>query len=160
MRIIYAGTPSFAVNALQALHETDHDIVMVLTQPDRPKGRGQKVQFSDVKDCALACICQCINPVTLRSEESLQYLKDLKPDLMIVAAYGLILSKDILSIPRLGCVNIHASLLPYYRGASPIFRSLLNGDLTTGITLMQMDEGMDTGPMICQEKETRYIARR
>ncbi|ONG41038.1 methionyl-tRNA formyltransferase [Alkanindiges hydrocarboniclasticus] len=153
MKLIFAGTPEFAAIALQALIDAGHEIVAVYTQPDRPAGRGQKLTPSAVKSLALQHGLPVHQPLSLKSstDEGLaaqQQLKDYAADVMVVAAYGLILPKAVLEIPRLGCLNIHASLLPRWRGAAPIQRALLAGDTETGITIMQMDVGLDTGDML------------
>lgn len=148
MKIIFAGTPHFAEQALQALLEKKENVVAVLTQPDRPAGRGMQLKPSPVKQLALDKGLPVLQPKTLRNPEVQQQLVELEADLMIVAAYGLILPKAVLDIPRLGCLNIHASLLPRWRGAAPIQRAILAGDEKTGITIMQMDEGLDTGDML------------
>jgi methionyl-tRNA formyltransferase len=148
LRIAYAGTPDFAVPALDALHAAGHDIAAVYTQPDRPAGRGQALSASAVKRRALDLGLAVLQPATLRAPEAVAQLAGLGVDLMVVAAYGLILPQAVLDVPRLGCWNIHASLLPRWRGAAPIQRALLAGDPVTGITIMQMDAGLDTGPML------------
>ena len=148
LRIVYAGTPDFAVPALDALRAAGHDIVAVYTQPDRPAGRGQAVTASPVRQRASALGLPVEQPATLRSDEAIARLRAHAADLMVVAAYGLILPPAVLEAPRLGCWNIHASLLPRWRGAAPIQRSILAGDAGTGITIMQMDAGLDTGPML------------
>lgn len=148
MDIIYAGTPEFAVPALQALVAAGHRVVAVYTQPDRPAGRGRKLRPSPVKEAALELGIEVRQPATLREAETQRALREQAADLMVVAAYGLILPAEVLTIPRLGCVNIHASLLPRWRGAAPIQRALLAGDAQTGVTIMQMDEGLDTGAML------------
>lgn len=153
MKIIFAGTPEFAAIALAALIDAGHDIVAVYTQPDRPAGRGQKLTPSAVKTLALQHQLAVYQPLSLKSssEEGLaaqQQLQQLAADVMVVAAYGLILPQAVLDIPRFGCLNIHASLLPAWRGAAPIHRALLAGDHQTGITIMQMDAGLDTGDML------------
>lgn len=148
LRIVYAGTPEFAVPALQALLQSGHKIDAVYTQPDRPAGRGRHLTPSAVKQCALQHRLAIEQPLNFRSEESLQRLRQYQPDVMIVAAYGLILPQSVLDIPRFGCINIHASLLPRWRGAAPIQRAILAGDKQTGITLMRMEAGLDTGPML------------
>ena len=150
LRIIFAGTPDFSVPTLSALLASEHQVVAVLTQPDRPKGRGQQLSVSPVKACAEAAGLSVMQPTTLRTAEVQQRLRALDPDIMVVVAYGLILPPDVLSIPRFGCVNIHASLLPRFRGASPITQAILAGDAHTGISLMHMDEGCDTGPVYSQ----------
>ena len=148
MRIIFAGTPVFAATALDALLNADHEIVLVLTQPDRPAGRGMKTAASAVKLLAQQQDLALLQPLTLKSAEIQTQLLALTADVMIVAAYGLILPEAVLRIPRLGCLNIHASLLPRWRGAAPIQRAILAGDYETGITIMQMDAGLDTGAIL------------
>lgn len=147
MRIIFAGTPEFAVPTLQALINSSHEIIAVYTQPDKPSGRGQKLTPSPVKQLALANNLPVFQPKTLRDEIVQQQLRELNADVMVVAAYGLILPAVVLNIPCYGCINVHASLLPRWRGAAPIQRAIIAGDETTGITIMQMDEGLDTGGM-------------
>ena len=149
-RIIYAGTPEFAVPALQALHASEHEIVAVYAQPDRPAGRGRKLQPGPVKLCAGHLGLPVYQPRNFSARSDLEAIETLAADLMIVAAYGLLLPPAVLAAPRLGCVNIHASLLPRWRGASPIQHAILAGDADSGITLMQMDAGLDTGAMIAQ----------
>ncbi len=148
MRLVFAGTPDFAATALKALIAAGHTIVGVYSQPDRPAGRGRKLQPSPVKQVALDHEIPVFQPETLKTAEAQKQLADLKPDVMIVAAYGLILPKAVLDIPTHGCLNIHASLLPRWRGAAPIQRAIAAGDSETGITIMQMDEGLDTGAML------------
>ena len=148
LRIAYAGTPDFAVPALDVLHAEGHEITAVYTQPDRPAGRGQILAASPVKQRALALGLAVEQPATLRTPEAAERLRRCAVDLMVVAAYGLILPAALLEVPRLGCWNIHASLLPRWRGAAPIQRAILAGDAQTGITIMQMDAGLDTGPML------------
>ena len=150
MRIIFAGTPDFAVPCLQALIEGPHEVVAVYSQPDRPAGRGRKLTASPVKQKALDNNIPVLQPLSLKTEEAQQALQALNPDLMVVVAYGLILPKAVLDIPRLGCVNVHASLLPRWRGAAPIQRAIQACDAETGVTLMQMDEGLDTGDMLLE----------
>lgn len=150
-RIIFAGTPDFAVPSLQALLTSGHDVVAVLTQPDRPMGRGRKVQFGPVKSVAIAAGLPVLQPEGLSGPAEQQQLAALSPDLMVVVAYGLLLPEPVLRIPRFGCVNVHASLLPRWRGASPIQSALLEGDSETGVSIMQMDAGLDTGPVYCSE---------
>ena len=147
MKIIFAGTPQFAASALSALIK-EHQVIAVLTQPDRPSGRGMQLTASPVKQLALQQGLTVLQPETLKNTEAQQAIEELKADVMIVAAYGLILPKAVLQIPRYGCLNIHASLLPRWRGAAPIQRSILAGDIETGVTIMQMDEGLDTGDML------------
>lgn len=148
MRIVFAGTPDFAATALKALLEAGYNLVGVYSQPDRPAGRGRKLMPSPVKQVALDAGIPVFQPVSLKPEDAQQELAALKPDVMIVAAYGLILPKAVLDIPTHGCLNIHASLLPRWRGAAPIQRAIAAGDAETGITIMQMDEGLDTGDML------------
>jgi methionyl-tRNA formyltransferase len=152
LRIAYAGTPDFAVPALAALHSAGHEVMAVYTQPDRPAGRGQAVTPSPVKHRALELAIPVLQPATLRTPEAAAELARLGADLMVVAAYGLILPPPVLDAPRLGCWNIHASLLPRWRGAAPIQWAILAGDETTGITIMQMDAGLDTGPMLLSRR--------
>jgi methionyl-tRNA formyltransferase len=148
MRIVFAGTPDFAVPALEALVAAGEDIVLVLTQPDRPSGRGLAIAESAVKRAALAHRLEVFQPPTLRDAGAQARLAALSPDLMVVAAYGLILPQAVLDIPRLGAINIHASLLPRWRGAAPIQRAILAGDGETGISIMRMEAGLDTGPVL------------
>lgn len=145
MRIIYAGTPEFAVPALRQLLDSGHQLVAVYTQPDRPAGRGKKLRASPVKHLAVEAAVPVFQPQTLKSSEAQQDLSELDADLMVVAAYGLLLPETVLEMPRYGCINIHASLLPRWRGAAPIHRAILAGDQLTGITIMQMAKGLDTG---------------
>ncbi len=148
MRIIFAGTPPFAAAALNALADAGHDIALVLTQPDRPAGRGMKLTPSAVKQAALARALPVSQPPSLKSPDAQSELRTADADVMVVAAYGLILPQAVLDLPRFGCLNIHASLLPRWRGAAPIQRAILAGDAETGITIMQMDAGLDTGAML------------
>ncbi|AXE30207.1 methionyl-tRNA formyltransferase [Chromobacterium phragmitis] len=149
MKLIFAGTPEFAAAALRQLIAAGHEIPLVLTQPDRPAGRGMRLKPSPVKEVALAHGLRVAQPEKLRGNlEAQQMLRDVGADLMVVAAYGLILPQDVLDIPARGCLNIHASLLPRWRGAAPIQRAILAGDKETGITIMQMDVGLDTGDML------------
>ena len=152
LRIVYAGTPDFAVPALKALIDSPHDVVAVYTQPDRPAGRGRKLKPSPVKTVALAHGIPVEQPEKLRDAEVQATLAGYRPDLMVVAAYGIILPAAVLDIPRLGCLNIHASLLPRWRGAAPIQRAILAGDPATGVTIMQMDAGLDTGDMLLKRE--------
>ena len=149
-RIVYAGTPDFAVPALRALLEAGANVVAVYTQPDRPAGRGRKLTASPVKQTALDAGVPVFQPASLRNAEAQAELAALAPDLMVVAAYGLLLPKIVLDMPTHGCVNLHASLLPRWRGAAPIQRAIESGDTQTGITLMQMDVGLDTGDMLAK----------
>lgn len=150
LRVAFAGTPEFALRPLQALAESRHEIVGVLTQPDRPAGRGRHLTASPVKREAVARGWPIDQPVTLKIEPALAALKSWRPDVLVVVAYGLILPPAVLEIPRLGCVNIHASLLPRWRGAAPIQRAILEGDAQTGVSIMRMDAGLDTGPVFLQ----------
>ncbi len=152
MNIIFAGTPPFAATALAAIIEARHRVLLVLTQPDRPSGRGLKSQESAVKQLALEHQIPIYQPTSLKNQEAIDRLQLVNADVMVVAAYGLLLPESILRIPLLGCLNIHASLLPRWRGAAPIQRAILAGDQETGITIMQMDVGLDTGPMLMREK--------
>lgn len=148
MKIIFAGTPEFAAAHLKAVLDTDHEVIAVYSQPDRPAGRGRKLTPSPVKQLALEHDIPVYQPVSLKDVEAQQQLADLKPDLMVVVAYGLILPQAVLDIPKHGCINVHASLLPRWRGAAPIQRALIEGDQVTGVTIMQMDIGLDTGDML------------
>ncbi|OGV30859.1 MAG: methionyl-tRNA formyltransferase [Legionellales bacterium RIFCSPHIGHO2_12_FULL_35_11] len=145
MRIVFAGTPEFGLPCLSALQNSEHQIVAVYTQPDRPAGRGRKLKFSAIKTWALEHNILVNQPVNFKSQAAISELQALKPDLMVVIAYGLILPTEVLNIPTFGCVNVHASILPKWRGASPIHNAILNGDEETGVAIMQMDKGMDTG---------------
>lgn len=146
-KIIFAGTPEFATPTLQALIDSPHEVCMVYTQPDRPAGRGQKLTASPVKQLAEKNNLPIRQPLTLRDPAAQQALAELNTDFMVVVAYGLILPKPVLDAPRLGCLNVHASLLPRWRGAAPIQRAILAGDTMTGVSIMQMDVGLDTGPV-------------
>lgn len=150
MKIVFAGTPEFAAVALKALHDAGQDIALVLTQPDRPAGRGMRLKPSPVKTLALQLDLPVHQPESLKSEAARRPIAEAGCDVMVVAAYGLLLPQSVLDLPRLGCVNIHASLLPRWRGAAPIQRAILAGDRETGITLMQMEAGLDTGPILAR----------
>ncbi len=153
MRVVFAGTPPFAATALAALHAAGHDLSLVITQPDRPAGRrGLRLTPSAVAAWADAHRLPTAKPATLKHDDAIATLEEAAPDVMVVAAYGLILPKRVLAIPRRGCLNIHASLLPRWRGAAPIQRALLAGDAHTGITIMQMDEGLDTGAVLLEKR--------
>lgn len=145
MKIVFAGTPEFSVLPLKSLIESKHEVVAVYTQPDRPAGRGRKLKYSPVKECALAADIPVYQPSSLKESPAIEQLRELNADLMVVVAYGLLLPKDVLELPKFGCINIHASLLPRWRGAAPIQRAILAGDVESGVTIMQMDEGLDTG---------------
>jgi methionyl-tRNA formyltransferase len=151
MRVIFAGTPDFAAISLQAILAAGQDVPLVLTQPDRPAGRGMSLQASPVKQLALQHGLGVHQPPSLKSDEARLPIIEARADVMVVAAYGLILPQAVLDIPRLGCLNIHASLLPRWRGAAPIQRALLAGDVETGVTIMRMEAGLDTGPMLLKE---------
>lgn len=147
-RIVFAGSPAFALPALEALLASTHQVVAVLTQPDRPAGRGRRLQLGPIKSCALEHGIELLQPHSLRRDDAvLARLEALAPDLMVVVAYGLLLPPALLGLPRLGCINIHASLLPRWRGAAPIQAALRAGDAQTGVAVMQLEEGLDTGPV-------------
>jgi len=152
MRIVFAGTPKFAVKSLSVLNQSNHEVIAVYCQPDRPKGRGKVLTACPVKVCAKANNLLVIQPEDLKDKQSQSQLALLNPDVMVVAAYGQILPKAVLEIPKLGCLNIHASLLPRWRGAAPIERAILEGDRETGISIMQMNEGLDTGDILLDKK--------
>ena len=151
MKLVFAGTPDFAAAALAALHAANHEIALVLTQPDRPSGRGLQLVPSAVKRLATSLGVPVRQPATLKEPAIQAELRELAPDAMIVAAYGLIVPQTVLDIPKRGCINIHASLLPRWRGAAPIQRAILAGDPTTGVSIMQMDAGLDTGAVLLDE---------
>jgi len=146
--IIFMGTPDFAVPALKELSKSGHKVSLVVTQPDRPKGRGRKIQPPPVKQAALALGHDVSQPKSVRDAAFLEHLAEIRPDMIVVIAYGQILPKPLLDLPRFGCVNIHGSLLPKYRGPAPIQRTVINGEAETGVTAMQMDEGLDTGDIL------------
>jgi len=150
MKIIFAGTPEFAVPTLTALLHSKHQVIAVYTQPDRAAGRGQKLTASAVKRAAENAGLPIFQPPTLRDEQEQQRLRELQADIMVVVAYGLLLPQAVLDAPRFGCLNVHASLLPRWRGAAPIQRAILAGDTETGVTIMQMEQGLDTGAMLLQ----------
>ncbi|MFI3206467.1 MAG: methionyl-tRNA formyltransferase [Clostridia bacterium] len=152
MNIIFMGTPDFAVPSLEELLNAGHNILRVYSQPDKPKGRGHKFQETPVKECALKNNLEVFQPAKIKDEAVINEIKALNPDCIVVVAYGKILPKAILDIPKKGCVNVHGSLLPMYRGAAPIQWAVLNGDKTTGVTTMYMGEGMDTGDMLLKEE--------
>ena len=154
MKLIFAGTPEFAARALDALVAAGHEVVLVLTQPDRPAGRGMSLQASPVKRVAVERAIPVLQPPTLREPGIQAEIADFSADLMVVAAYGLILPQAVLDLPRFGCINIHASLLPRWRGAAPIQRAILAGDHETGVCIMQMEAGLDTGPVLAREALT------
>ncbi|MCG2575835.1 methionyl-tRNA formyltransferase [Dechloromonas sp. XY25] len=148
MKLIFAGTPEFAAQALSAIVAAGHEVALVLTQPDRPAGRGMTLQPSAVKKVALEHGIEVFQPLTLKNEEAQAKIAAVGAEVMVVAAYGLILPQAVLDLPRFGCINIHASLLPRWRGAAPIQRALLAGDAATGVCIMQMEAGLDTGPVL------------
>ena len=153
MKIIFMGTPDFAQKSLESVYNAGYEIIGVVTNPDKPKGRGMKLTFSPVKEFAVENGLQVYQPTKVRGNvEFIEKIKALNPDVICVVAYGKILPKEILEIPKYGCINVHGSLLPQYRGAAPIQWAILNGDTKTGITTMYMDEGMDTGDMIFKEE--------
>lgn len=154
MRIIFAGTPQFAVPSLQRLIDLNQDVCAVYTQPDRPAGRGQQVQFSPVKSLALAHNIPVFQPLSLKNEDDFKFLQALNADLMVVVAYGMILPQSVLDAPRLGCINGHGSLLPRWRGAAPIQRAIMEGDAQTGVTIMHMVKKLDAGDMLHKEVYT------
>lgn len=160
MKIIFMGTPDFSVGTLEALIEAGHDVVLAVTQPDKPKGRGKEMQFTPVKECAMKNQIPVYQPRRVREPECIAELKKYQADIMVVVAFGQILPKEILEMTPYGCVNVHASLLPKYRGAAPIQWAILDGERVTGVTTMQMDAGLDTGDMLLKteivmdEKET------
>ncbi len=160
MKIIYMGTPDFAVAPLEAILKAGHEVTAVVTQPDRQKGRGREVQYSPVKEGALSYGIPVLQPLKIKEEDAVEELRKYPADIFVVAAFGQLLSEEILNMPRLGCINIHASLLPAYRGAAPIQWCVINGEEKTGVTIMQMAKGMDTGDILLQkevvldEKET------
>lgn len=160
MKIVYMGTPDFAVAPLEAILKAGHEVTAVVTQPDRQKGRGREVQYSPVKECALAYGIPVLQPLKIKEKDAVEELRKYPADIFVVAAFGQLLSEEILNMPRFGCINIHASLLPAYRGAAPIQWCVINGEEKTGVTIMQMAKGMDTGDILLQkevvldEKET------
>lgn len=161
MRIVFMGTPDFAVDALQALIEAGYQVAAVVTQPDKPKGRGKELQETPVKRCAKEHGIPVFQPVKIKEPEAVEQLRGYGADLIVVAAFGQILSEEILAMPKYGCINIHASLLPKYRGAGPIQWAIIDGEKKTGITIMQMEKGLDTGDMLMQtevEIESRETA--
>ncbi len=152
MRIVFMGTPDFAVGALEAILQAGHQVAAVVTQPDKPKGRGKEIQATPVKACAVAHGIPVFQPVKVKEKEAVETLRGYNADIFVVAAFGQLLSEEILSMPEYGCVNIHASLLPKYRGAGPIQWAIINGEEKTGVTIMQMDKGLDTGDMLLKEE--------
>lgn len=154
MRIVFMGTPDFAKESLQAIHQAGHEVIAVVTNPDKPKGRGMKVATTPVKEYAQEENIKTYQPQKIRNnEEFIKEMKEINPEVICVVAYGKILPKEILEIPKKGCINVHASILPKYRGAAPIQRAIINGEKTTGVTTMYMDIGMDTGDIILKQEE-------
>ena len=154
MKIIFMGTPDFAKVILQSLYESEHEVTAVMTQPDKPKGRGYAVQASPVKIYAEQNGLKVYQPNSLRGADFEELLRELSPDAIIVAAYGKILPVNVLEFPKYGCINVHGSILPKYRGAAPIQRAIMNGETVTGVTIMQMNDGIDTGDMLLAEEVT------
>ena len=152
MKIVFMGTPDFAVGALEAIINAGHEVVLCVTQPDKPKGRSKEMQFPPVKTCAVSHNIPVFQPVRIKTPEAIEVLRQYEADIFVVAAFGQILSAEILNMPKYGCVNIHASLLPKYRGAAPINWAIIDGEEVTGVTIMQMDEGLDTGDMLLKEE--------
>ena len=152
MKVIYMGTPDFAVGPLEAIIEAGHEVTAVVTQPDKPRGRGKEMAASPVKECAQKHGIPVLTPVKIKAAEAVAQLREYPADIFVVAAFGQILSEEILQMPKYGCVNIHASLLPKYRGAAPIQWSIIDGETETGVTIMQMDRGLDTGDILFQQK--------
>lgn len=148
MRVVFMGTPDFAVGILKAVIGAGHEVVLAVTQPDKPKGRGGAVQFSPVKECAVSQGIEVYQPKRVREAESVEFIRKREPEIILVAAFGQILSEEILHMPKYGCINVHASLLPKYRGAAPIQWAVINGERVSGVTIMRMDAGIDTGDMI------------
>jgi len=148
MKVVFMGTPDFAVGTLEAIIEAGHEVLLVVTQPDKPKGRSGALQFTPVKECAVAHGIEVFQPTKIRLEENVEFLRKYDADIFVVAAFGQILPKSILDMPKHGCINVHASLLPKYRGAAPIQWAVINGDPVTGVTIQQMDIGVDTGDII------------
>ena len=148
MRVVFMGTPDFAVGTLEEIVKAGHEVVGVVTQPDKPKGRGKTLMPTPVKEAALKYEIPVFQPKKVREAEFVETLKELAPEVIVVAAFGQIITKEILEMPKYGCINVHASLLPAYRGAAPIQWAVINGDKESGVTIMQMDEGLDTGDMI------------
>lgn len=151
MKIIFMGTPQFAVPTLESLHEAGYDINLVITQKDKPKGRGKKILYTPVKEKAIGLGLEVFQPDSINSPESIEKISSIEPDFIVVVAYGQILKKSVLEIPKYGCYNVHASLLPKYRGAAPINWAIINGEKETGITIMEMEEGLDTGDIVLAE---------
>ena len=160
MKVVFMGTPDFAVGTLEEIVKAGHEVAAVVTQPDKPKGRGKTLMPTPVKEAALKYAIPVYQPLKVRAEEFVKVLEGIAPDIIVVAAFGQIISKEILELPKYGCINVHASLLPKYRGAAPIQWAVIDGEKESGVTIMQMDEGLDTGDMLAKaivpldEKET------
>lgn len=152
MKVIFMGTPDFSVGTLEALIAAGHEVTLAVTQPDKPKGRGKSMQYPPVKEAALVHGIEVYQPRRVREPECIEYLRKYEADIIVVVAFGQILTKEILEMPKYGCINVHASLLPKYRGAAPIQWSVINGEKVSGVTTMRMDEGIDTGDMILKEE--------
>jgi len=148
MKVLFMGTPDFAVGALEAIVKAGHEVTCVVTQPDKPKGRSKEMQFPPVKECAIKYNIPVFQPIKIKEKESVEELRKYEADIFVVAAFGQILSKEILDMPKFGCINIHASLLPKYRGAAPIQWAVIDGEEKSGVTIMQMNEGLDTGDIL------------
>ena len=153
MKVLFMGTPDFAVGALEAIIEAGHEVVCVVTQPDKPKGRSGQMQFSPVKECALKYGLPVFQPERIKRPEAVEELRKYDAQVFVVAAFGQIVSREILDMPPFGCINIHASLLPKYRGASPIQQAVLDGEEKSGVTIMQMEDGIDTGDILYQKED-------
>lgn len=151
MKIVFMGTPDFSVPTLEHLIKADYNVELVITQQDKPRGRGKKLQYTPVKEKAIESGIEVFQPLNVNSPESLEKIKAINPDLIVVVAYGQILKQELLDIPKFGCINVHASLLPKYRGAAPINWAIINGENETGITIMEMERGLDSGDMIIKE---------
>ena len=152
MNVIFMGTPEFAVPTLEKLHENGYDVKLVVTQPDKPSGRGKKLKKSEVKEKAEELGLDIFQPDKIKRQENIEVLKNCEPDFIIVVAYGQLLNKEILDLPKYGCINVHASLLPKLRGAAPLNWAIINGEKTTGVTTMLMDVGLDTGDMLLKSE--------
>lgn len=152
MKVVYMGTPDFAVDTLQAIVDAGHEVALVVTQPDKAKGRGKKLCYTPVKEKAMECHLEVAQPEKVREESFVERLKMIAPDVIVVVAFGQILPESILNIPKYGCINVHASLLPAYRGAAPIQWAVIDGLAETGVTTMYMEKGLDTGDIICQSR--------
>lgn len=148
MRVVFMGTPDFASGILEALVTAGHEVVLAVTQPDKPKGRGKAMQFTPVKECALSRGIEVYQPKRVKEAECVEFIRQKEPEIIVVAAFGQILSKEILDMPKYGCINVHASLLPKYRGAAPIQWAVIDGEKVSGVTIMRMDVGLDTGDII------------